>query len=152
MYKMMEYNKEFVAVLSDLKFIASIKRGEIVYINDRVIKPRTIFSTPYRRYVLKGESGPDTVNFIQKTLYNTYNLINKYRQMKGSDKYIKHLVEHIVEVRRAIDELKVTYQKYTYIDACLDSIKIDVDGALEVFQSWKKDSPKEIPCESLIDS
>lgn len=127
-------DKDFVKILADLKFIGSVKKGEIVYIAQRTVAPRTMFSTMYRKYWLKGESGRDTAEFVARTLANTYRLIDQFREGEGMEKYIKHLIDHVKDVRTAIEELQVTYEKYSYIDANFDAILIDIERALEVYE------------------
>lgn len=124
-------NREFVKVLADLKFIAGVKKGEIMYIAGRTVAPRTIFSTLYRKYYLKGESGQDTATFITRTLTQTYRMLKKYREMDNAEKYVQHLVDHVKDVRTAIDELRCTYEEHSYIVACFDAIKIEIDQELE---------------------
>lgn len=131
----MDNSKEFVKILADLKFIASVKKGDIMYIADRTVAQRTTFSTLYRKYYMKGESGQDTADFISRTLSNTYKLIRRYREIEGSEKHIDHLIEHINYVKQAIDDLKTTYKKHPYIDACFDAIKIDIDRSLEIYNA-----------------
>lgn len=127
----MDHNREFVRVLADLKFICSVKKGEIMYIANRTVAPRTIFSTLYRKYYLKGESGQDTAEFITKTLTHTYRLLEKFRSMESCEKYMQHLIEHITDVRAAIDELKCTYDGHSFIIASFEAIQIDIDHALD---------------------
>lgn len=130
----MEFNKEFVNVLADLKFISSCKKNHVMYIADRKIVPRSLVSTFYRRYLYKNESGLDTVAFITDSLSRCYNLLRKYRTVQGTEKYIFHLVDHVKSVRSAICELKITYEKYPYIDASLDSLLLQIDNSIETLE------------------
>lgn len=127
----MDFNKEFVNILADLKFIGNCKKGDVMYIQDRQVVPRTPWGTFYRKYVVKGESGMDTVNFINETLSKTYKLIINYQKSPNAQKYIEHLIDHIRLVRIAITELKITYSKYTYVDASFDAILLHIDRSLE---------------------
>ena len=129
----MDFNKDFVLILADLKFISNCKRGDVMYIQNRQLVPRNIFGTLYRKYMTKGESGLDTVNFINDTLSKTYSLIYKYQKCENTSKYIEHLVDHIKTVRNAICELKITYEKYTYVDASLDALLLNLDRNLESY-------------------
>jgi len=126
-------NREFIQVLADLKFISSVKNGDVMYIADRVVVPRSIFTTLYRKYMCENENGKNTAEFYASTLNRAYGLINKYKKMEGSNKFVDHLISQIKEVRVAVDENKKTYKKYPYIDACFDAIKIDIDRALELY-------------------
>jgi len=127
----MDFNKDFVNILADLKFISNCKRGEVMYIQNRQIVSRSLLTTLYRKYITKGESGIDTVNFINDTLSKTYHLILKYQKCENAIKYIQHLIEHIKTVRHAICELKITYEKYTYVDASFDALLLNIDRNLE---------------------
>lgn len=130
----MEYNKDFVTVLADLKFIASCRKNHVMYIADRKIVTRSIWSTAYRKYACKNESGLDTVNFITDSLSKCYCLIKKYKTIEGTEKYIEHLIDHIKQVRNSITELKITYEKYPFIDASFDSILLQIDRSLDILQ------------------
>lgn len=124
-------NRDFITVLADLKFLSSVKEGEVMYVNDRVVVPRSIFTTLYRKYWSDGENGKNTADFYVKTLNKSYHLISKYKQNNGYEKYVEHLIKQIKEVRHAVEANKITYKHYPFIDACFDAIMIDIDRSLE---------------------
>lgn len=128
-------NAEFIDVLANLKFCASVKEGEIMYIADRVVAPRSVFTTMYRKYMMSGESGRHTADFYATTLSRAYHLILKLKKTESGKKYIDHLIAHIQDVRQAVEANKLTYKKYPYIDACFDAILIDIDRMLEELPS-----------------
>lgn len=125
-------NELFVRTLADLKLISSVRSGQVLYIKDRSIGPKTPFGTLWRKYILKDESGEETAKFITRTITIAFRIINDFRKMgKDYERYVFHLLQHVRNVKVSLSEYKLTYKNKFSIDASFDAISLLIDHSLE---------------------
>lgn len=106
-------------IISRLKFISKIQKGEKINVKYMYVQPESIF-TSISRTILHQDNRRNTLNFIRNTLSGTFSILNK----ENSTYKYQMLTNDLKLVKNGLDNLKSTY---------ISDIKFccDVDTMLE---------------------
>ncbi|ALX27555.1 hypothetical protein GMAR_ORF181 [Golden Marseillevirus] len=110
---MENYNK----VLSELKFLAKVKKGEKIMVKSMYIQPNDFFSGMYRTFV--GETREATLNFVFDLWEETTKLICSEQV---SQEQCKILAENLQESKKGIFSLLATYETDRHFCSRLESL------------------------------
>ena len=127
-YKKMETNKE---IISRLKFISRINKGEKVNVRYMYVQPDDIL-TKISRTFYRTDNRRNSLMFIRETVDRSFEIINSYnRSEKECDKiFCEYMVTDIKESKKGVNNLKDTYISDTYFCCQIDTIIQDIDTRL----------------------
>lgn len=122
----MDNNQE---IISRLKFIGKIKKGEKINTRYMYVQPDGLFTSLKRTFITQ-DNRSNTLSFIQETIARSFELLITYeRSTSDADKTLsKHLVKDLVEAIKGLINLKTTYISDTKF-CC------DMDAALELINA-----------------
>lgn len=122
----MENNKELI---SKLKFIGRIRKGEKINVKHMYVQPVGIITTIHRT-IIDQDNRDNTLKFLQETIFNAFELFIKF---ENSDKESQNLMCYNIaeDLKKSISGLKNL--KETYIS----DVKFccDVDTLLQVIET-----------------
>jgi hypothetical protein len=113
-------------IISRLKFIGRIKKNEKINTQHMYIQPCGIL-TAINRTIFQQDNRNNTMNFVQKTVEDSFNLLDKYREdedflMSG------HIIDDLLSSKVGLESLKETY--VTDLKFCCD-----IDTLLQLISS-----------------
>jgi hypothetical protein len=113
-------------VISRLKFIGRIKKNEKINTQHMYVQPCGII-TAITRTIFQQDNRSNTMNFIQKTIEDSFVLLEKYRD---EENFILsgHMVDDLLTCKAGLEALKETY--VSDLKFCCD-----VDTLLQVISS-----------------
>ena len=113
----MEPDKE---VMSRLKFIGKVQKGEKINVKYMFIQPEGII-TRISRTIINQDCRENTLNFVRNTITSTFQIINIYSSStKDSQKHIcLNIIQDLKHSTKGITNLKNTYR---------DDVKLDYIG------------------------
>ena len=96
-------------VISRLKFIGRIKKNEKINTQHMYVQPCGILTT-IRRTILQQDNRNNTMNFIQKTVEDSFILLAKYR---NEENFILsgHVIDDLLTAKMGLEALKETYMQ-----------------------------------------
>ena len=126
--KDMTDNKE---IISRLKFIGRVKKGEKINVKHMYVQPDSI-TTKITRTFFTHDNRNNTVSFLLNTLSNGFQIINLYLNSKRlSERHQSiHILNDIKNTKLGIQNLKVTYCEDTMFCCTLDTLLQDIDAKL----------------------
>lgn len=130
----MESDKE---VISRLKFIGKIQKGEKINVKYMIIQPDCL-KTALSRTFFNQCNRQNTLNFIRNTIKNTFDIIQKYSTSTNkSEKHVcKHIIFDLEQSQKGLVNIKSTY---------LDDLKVccDIDTLLQEIDAFLNTNKKE---------
>ena len=123
--KRMEHNND---ILSKLKFISRIQKGEKINVNGLYIQTEGYATTISRTFV-RPESRQQTLSFLQTTIEKSIELIREYI---SSENYAKNLsslniIDDLTESKKGVNNLKTTYSEDIMFGCNMDSLIQNID-------------------------
>ncbi|AEA07135.1 hypothetical protein LAU_0284 [Lausannevirus] len=110
---MESYNK----ILSELKFLSKLKKGEKIMVKSMTVQPSDFFSGVYRTFV--GETREATLNFVFDLWDEATKLICS---SEVSNEQCKILAENLQESKKGIFSLLATYESDRHFCSRLESL------------------------------
>ena len=113
-------------VISRLKFIGRLKKNEKINTQHMYVQPCGIL-TALSRTIFQQDNRNNTMNFIQKTVEDSFSLLEKYRE---DENFILagHMVDDLLSAKVGLQGLKETYM--------LDlKFCCDIDTLLQIISS-----------------
>lgn len=94
-------------VISRLKFIGRIKKNEKINTQHMYVQPCGIL-TAICRTIFQQDNRNNTMNFIQKTVEDSFTLLEKYRE---DENFILagHMIDDLLTAKAGLEALKETY-------------------------------------------
>lgn len=113
-------------VISRLKFIGRLKKNEKINTQHMYVQPCGIL-TALSRTIFQQDNRNNTMNFIQKTVEDSFSLLEKYRE-EGDFILAGHMVDDLLSAKVGLQGLKETYM--------LDlKFCCDIDTLLQIISS-----------------
>ena len=118
-------------IISRLKFIGRIKKNEKINTQHMYVQPCGII-TAITRTIFQQDNRNNTMNFIQKTVEDSFTLLEKYKE---EDNYILcgHMIDDLITAKIGLEALKETYMMD--LKFCCD-----IDTLLQVISSQLNNS------------
>ena len=130
----MESDKE---VISRLKFIGKIQKGEKINVKYIYVQPEGLI-TRISRTLINHCSRQNTLNFIKNTINKTYEIINTYINSEEESK--RHILVNIIQdlkySKKGIVNLKNTYLDDLKIGCDLDTLLQETDAFLHSIKDY----------------
>ena len=113
-------------VISRLKFIGRLKKNEKINTQHMYVQPCGIL-TALSRTIFQQDNRNNTMNFIQKTIEDSFVLLEKYRE---EEEFILsgHMIDDLLRAKVGLEALKETYMMD--LKFCCD-----VDTLLQIISS-----------------
>jgi hypothetical protein len=124
----MESDKE---VISRLKFIGKVQKGEKINVKYMFIQPEGII-TRISRTIINQDCRENTLNFVRNTIISTFQIINIYlASSKESHKHIRaNIIQDLKISTKGIINLKNTYIDDVKLGCDLDTLLQEIDAFL----------------------
>jgi hypothetical protein len=124
----MEPDKE---VMSRLKFIGKVQKGEKINVKYMFIQPEGII-TRISRTIINQDCRENTLNFVRNTITSTFQIINIYSSStKDSQKHIcLNIIQDLKHSTKGITNLKNTYRDDVKLGCDLDTLLQEIDAFL----------------------
>lgn len=143
----MESDKE---VISRLKFIGKIQKGEKINVKYMIIQP-DCFKTTLSRTFFNQCNRQNTLNFIRNTIKNTFDIVQKYSTSTNkSEKHVcKHIIFDLEQSQKGLVNIKNTYLDDLKVCCDIDTLLQEIDAFLntnknnEKQDNEKKDNKKQ---------
>jgi len=103
----METDKE---ILSRLKFIGRIRKGEKINVQHLCVQPQGIF-TAISRFLFNQDNRSNTINFIQDTIFKAFTLLKEYKDSEEKSETLmsEYMVRDLISAKGGLNSLKQTY-------------------------------------------
>lgn len=138
----MESDKE---VISRLKFIGKVQKGEKINVKYMFVQPEGI-ATRISRTLIHQDNRSNTLNFIRGTISRTFEIISTYTtSTKESHKHISmHIVNDLKQAKNGLINLKDTYLDDIKFTCDIDTLLQEIDAKLaEIAPTKEPDSDNE---------
>ena len=136
----MDNNQE---IISRLKFIGKIKKGEKINTRHLYVQPDGVATTFSRTFIQQDNRG-NALNFCQETVARSFELLVTYeRSDKKSDKVLfQHLLKDLQLATSGLTNLKFTYISDTKFCCDIDTILESINARLGSYISQTTDDLK----------
>ena len=123
-------------ILTELKFLARVDRGEKINIRDMSLQNESWFTTVSRTF-WSVDNRNNTMNFIQNTITSAFNLIVLLLKSDtvGDKQICKTIIEDIIRSKKGISTLKTTYAEDTYFCCGIDTYIQMIDAHIAQLKS-----------------
>ena len=124
----MESDKE---VISRLKFIGKVQKGEKINVKYMFIQPEGI-ATKISRSLINHCNRQNTLNFVCNTIKRSFEIVKTYKASKiDSHKHIyEHIIQDIDQSKKGIINFKNTYLDDLKMGCDLDTLLQEIDAFL----------------------
>lgn len=124
----MESDKE---VISRLKFIGKIQKGEKINVKYMFVQPEGI-ATRVSRTLINKDNRSNTLNFIRGTIARTFEIISSYStSQKESQRHIcLHVINDLNQSKNGLINLKDTYLDDIKFTCDIDTLLQEIDAKL----------------------
>ena len=124
----MESDKE---VISRLKFIGKIQKGEKINVKYMFVQPEGI-ATRISRTLINQDNRQNTLNFVRSTIYRVFEIIRSYSSSNTESK--RHICIHIIkdlqQSTNGLVNLKDTYLSDIKFCCDIDTILQEINAKL----------------------
>ena len=127
-FYIMETDKE---VISRLKFIGKVQKGEKINVKYMFIQPEGII-TRISRTIINQDCRENTLNFVRNTISSSFQIINMYSASpKESQQHIRtNIMQDLKHSTKGIINLKNTYIDDVKLGCDLDTLLQEIDAFL----------------------
>jgi len=124
----MESDKE---VISRLKFIAKVQKGEKINVKYMFVQPEGI-ATRISRTLIHQDNRSNTLNFLRGTIARTFEIISTYTtSTKESYRNISiHVINDLRQAKNGLNNLKDTYLDDIKFTCDIDTLLQEIDAKL----------------------
>lgn len=141
----MEEKQKEDEVLSKLKFIGQIRRGEKISTKYLNVQGNTIITT-FDRTFIHHESREDTFTFLNDTIKASFELLHKYGGCKNSfEKVIMgHILSDLESCKSGLQNIKGTYSNDIMFSCRIDTLLQAIEARMAGFNEKRDEdiSPK----------
>lgn len=127
-------------VISRLKFLTKVKKGEKINVNGLYVQPES-YVTSISRTLFHIDNRNNTLSFIQNTIDRSFELVNLYTNNHNAStselSISKNLIKDIIKAKDGINNLKSTYHQDTMFICNLDAILENIDAIILELQEKK---------------
>lgn len=136
----MESDKE---VISRLKFIGKIQKGEKINVKYMFVQPEGIV-TRISRTLINQDNRQNTLNFVRSTITRVFEIITSYSSSnKESEKHICiHLIQDLKHAMNGLTNLKDTYLSDIKFCCDIDTMTQEINAKLIEIDPKKNDEEK----------
>ena len=129
----MESDKE---IISRLKFIGRVQKGEKINVKYMYIQPDGI-ATTISRTLINQCNRQNTLNFVRNTIKRTFEIINNYHDSKNdSQRHIcGHLTYDLKQSQKGITNIKSTYINDLKVCCDLDTLLQEIEAFLTTIEN-----------------
>jgi hypothetical protein len=129
-------------VISKLKFIGKIQKGEKVNVRSMYVQHDGI-ATKISRSFINVDSRSNTYNFLTNTIKRSFDLIHLHSKSNTPFEYnlVINLIKDLKESKLGIENLKGTYSSDIMFCCQLDTLIQDIEGRLSEIE--KKEEKKD---------
>jgi hypothetical protein len=122
-------------VISKLKFIGKLKKGEKVNTKQMYIQEEGIMTTISRTFWVK-DNRLNTINFIHETVKYSFELLYNYEKSKHltEQEIAKNIINDLRKVNKGLENLKQTYVLDTKFCCDMDTLIEDINSRLLVYK------------------
>ncbi len=128
----MESDKE---VISRLKFIGKIQKGEKINVKYMFVQPEGI-ATRISRTLINQCNRQNTLNFVRNTIKRTFEIIKNYRDSKNESHL--HICNHIIydlkQSQKGIVNIKHTYINDLKVCCDLDTLLQEIEAFISTIE------------------
>ena len=124
----MESDKE---VISRLKFIGKIQKGEKINVKYMFVQPEGI-ATRISRTLINQDNRQNTLNFIRSTISRTFEIITSYSSSnKESQRHIcSHVIKDLKQCKNGLVNFKDTYLSDIKFCCDIDTMLQEINAKL----------------------
>jgi len=123
-------------VISRLKFISKIQKGEKINVKYMFVQPEGII-TRLSRTLYYHCNRTNTLNFITNTIRATLQIISRCRKSDTDHLLCKNIITDLQESKKGIVNLKNTYIDDLKIGCDLDTVLQEIDSFLSSLEKVK---------------
>jgi hypothetical protein len=127
-------------IISKLKFLGKIKKGEKINTRYMYVQPNGI-STTFSRTFLYQDNRGNALNFVQETIYRAFELLISYDRLNTNDpKYLigQHIVNDLDKATIGLQNLKFTYVSDTKFCCDMDTLLQLIVAKLQKYKKKKE--------------
>lgn len=119
-------------VISSLKFIGKLKKGDKINTKFMYTQPDGIWTRITRTFV-NHDNRHNTLNFVQRTIYNAFGVISTYeKSSKVSDKNMcKNVIEDLKNAKVGLNNLRETYSEDLKFNCDISTLLQSIESKLE---------------------
>ncbi len=116
-------------ILSKLKFIGKIQKGEKINIRNISIQPDGLYTSLIRSFITL-DNRKNTLNFIRNTITRSFQLLHLYINSgtTASKNLCSNLISDIQKSKSGINNLKITYSSDVMLCCQLDTIIQEIEA------------------------
>ena len=124
----MEPNKE---IISRLKFIGKIRKGEKINVQNMYVQPCG-FVTTLSRTIINQDNRANTLNFIHNTIVKAFELLEQYKKSDNDSSKVmtEHIIKDLICSKSGLESLKDTYISDVKFCCDMDTILQTIDSKL----------------------
>uniref|UniRef100_A0A6C0JWD5 Uncharacterized protein n=1 Tax=viral metagenome TaxID=1070528 RepID=A0A6C0JWD5_9ZZZZ len=111
---------DYLCVMSELKFIGSVKEGQFLNSTTGRIENKNILSCLVRQFMYPQETGQTSAKFCMNTTAKALKLLSKYKNIQGSEEYVKIIIKYITDAKIGMTHLKETHSDNNLAYAIFD--------------------------------
>lgn len=123
-------DRDYLSVLAELKFIASVKPDEFLNIQTGYTEQKNLLSSVIRFFRFPDENGRKTAEYCRTVITKALFLLETYEKKDDSEVYRKHIVQYIADAREGIKNLKKTHISNNLAYALFDTIELRIDSLI----------------------
>jgi len=126
-------------IISRLKFIGKINKGEKINTKQLYVQPDGILTTISRTFWYQ-DNRINAINFISETVKYSFDLLNNYdnSELIAQKELAKLLVNDLRKVIHGLENLKCTYSIDTKFCCDIDTIIEDINSKLLIYDEKYK--------------
>jgi len=144
----MESDKE---IISRLKFIGKIQKGEKINVKYMYVQPEGIL-TRISRSLIHQDNRQNTLNFVRNTIAKTFDIIASYSSSNKESQLqlCTHIITDLKQSKNGLINLKDTYLDDIKFTCDIDTLLQDIDAKLvEIEIHNLKEDIKELERKSI---
>ena len=124
----MEFNKE---IMSRLKFIGKIQKGEKINVKYMYIQPEG-FLTTFIRTLVNQCNRQNTLQFVRNTIFKTFDILVELTESRKEHNILmsKNIIEDLKLSKNGLANLKETYISDTKFGCDIETLLHDIDSQL----------------------
>ena len=116
-------------VISSLKFIGKLKKGEKINTKFMYTQPDGFFTRLSRTFI-NHDNRNNTLNFVQRTITNSFDIISKYEksEKKSDIKMLSNIINDLQNAKTGLKNLKETYSEDTKFGCDISTLLQSIDN------------------------
>jgi hypothetical protein len=124
-------DREYITVMSELKFISKVGDGEFLNIQAGTIESSHWINKGYRKIMFPNETGYATAEYCKNAILKALKLLTKYEEYDNADEYVNKIKKYMIDTRDAIERLKKTHSNNTKAFTLFDTVQVCIDQRIK---------------------